>query len=243
MWLLDVFARLYNLSPFTFAFIMWFVVLVITASVTMKHPTRRGKLLGFGITSLGAVLILGYLELLTLSATGKEIKGLVTNFVVMSLGGLGSGLLAVAISEGPSKAEIEQTRTSIRNWGLAVFEYLFVFILLCSLVLVAICLPLWLLDWPVVSGHEVTGLLLAFLGAAAGCAIVSYLRRSMKWEQLGVGVLFGLLLFLLPVYVQAIWGMVSWSLAAVLGFHGVAGIAMGWTVWRQRLEWQRIPPL
>ena len=239
MWLFDVFARLYNLNPFTFAFIMWLVVLVITASVTMKCPTRRGKLVGFGITSVGAVLILGHLELLTLSATGKEIKGVVTNFIVMTLGGLGSGLLAVAISKGPNKAEIEQTRNFILGWGLRGFEYLFVFILMCSLVLTVFCLPLWRLDWPVVSGQEVTGLLLAFLSAASGCAIVSYLRRLMKWEQLGVAVLFGLLLFLLPVYVQAIWGLVSWSLAAVLGFHGVAGIAMGWTVWRQRREWRR----
>ena len=237
MWLFDVFARLYNLNPFTFAFIMWLVVLVITASVTMKHPTRRGKLLGFGITSVGAVLILGHLELLTLSATGKEIKGVVTNFIVMTLGGLGSGLLAVAISRRPSKADIQQTRTFIHGWGLRIFEYLLVFILMCSLALSALCLLLWFFGWPVVTGHVVSGLLLVFLGAASGCAIVSYLRRLMKWEQLGVAVLFGLLLFLLPVYVQAIWGLVSWSLAAVLGFHTVAGIAMGWTVWRQRMEW------
>ncbi|MEG0240948.1 hypothetical protein HBR94_25270 [Pseudomonas sp. WS 5412] len=214
-------------------------MLVITASVTMKHPTRRGKLLGFGITSVGAVLILGHLELLTLSATGKEIKGVVTNFIVMTLGGLGSGLLAVAISKGPSKAELQKTRNFVRGWGLRIFEYLFVFILMCSLALSALCLLLWFFGWPVVTGHVVSGLLLAFLSAASGCAIVSYLRRLMKWEQLGVAVLFGLLLFLLPVYVQAIWGLVSWSLAAVLGFHGVAGIAMGWTVWRQRMEWRR----
>ena len=239
MWLFDVFARLYNLNPFTFAFIMWLVVLVITASVTMKHPTRRGKLLGFGITSVGAVLILGHLELLTLSATGKEIKGVVTNFIVMTLGGLGSGLLAVAISKGPNKAEIEQTRNFILGWGLRGFEYLFVFILMCSLALSVLCLLLWFFGWPVVTGHAVSGLLLVFLGAALGCAIVSRLRRLMKWEQWGVGLLFALLLFLLPVYVQAIWGLVSWSLAAVLGFHGVAGIAMGWTVWRQRREWRR----
>ena len=237
MWLFDVFARLYNLNPFTFALIMWFVVLVITASVTMKCPTRRGKLVGFGITSVGAVLILGHLELLTLSATGKEIKGVVTNFVVMTLGGLGSGLLAVAISKGPNKAEIEQTRNFIRGWGLRGFEYLYVFILMCSLALSVLCLLLWFFGWPVVTGHAVSGLLLVFLGAALGCAIVSRLRRLMKWEQWGVGLLFGLLLFLLPVYVQAIGGLVSWSLAAVLGFHLVAGAAMGWTVWRQRMEW------
>ena len=237
MWLFDVFARLYNLNPFTFAFIMWLVVLVITASVTMKCPTRRGKLVGFGITSVGAVLILRHLELLTLSATGKEIKGVVTNFVVMTLGGLGSGLLAVAISKGPNKAEIEQTRNFIRGWGLRGFEYLYVFILMCSLALSVLCLLLWFFGWPVVTGHAVSGLLLVFLVAAMGCAFISYLRRSMKWEQWGVGLLFGLLLFLLPVYVQAIWGLVSWSLAAVLGFHTVAGIAMGWTVWRQRMEW------
>ncbi|CRM27654.1 hypothetical protein [Pseudomonas sp. 25 R 14] len=237
MWLFDVFARLYNLNPFTFALIMWFVVLVITASVTMKCPTRRGKLVGFGITSVGAVLILRHLELLTLSATGKEIKGVVTNFVVMTLGGLGSGLLAVAISKGPNKAEIEQTRNFIRGWGLRGFEYLYVFILMCSLALSVLCLLLWFFGWPVVTGHAVSGLLLVFLGAALGCAIVSRLRRLMKWEQWGVGLLFALLLFLLPVYVQAVWGLVSWSLAAVLGFHLVAGAAMGWTVWRQRMEW------
>ena len=239
MWLFDVFAWLYNLTPFTGALLLWFLVLVFTASATMSFPTRRGKLAGFGISVVGAVFILGYLETLVLNATGKEIKGVVINLVVMSLGGLGSCLLGVAISKRPSKAEIEQTRTSIRSWGLAVFEYLFVFILMCSLVLTVFCLPLWRLDWPVVSGHEVTGLLPAFLGAASGCAIVSYLRRLMKWEQWGVAVLFGLLLFLLPVYVQAIWGLVSWSLAAVLGFHGVAGIGLGWTVWRQRMEWRR----
>ncbi|WP_458723448.1 hypothetical protein [Pseudomonas brenneri] len=212
-------------------------MLVITASVTMKCPTRRGKLVGFGITSVGAVLILRHLELLTLSATGKEIKGIVTNFVVMTLGGLGSGLLAVAISKGPNKAEIEQTRNFIRGWGLRGFEYLYVFILMCSLALSVLCLLLWFFGWPVVTGHAVSGLLLVFLGAVLGCAIVSRLRRLMKWEQWGVGLLFGLLLFLLPVYVQAVWGLVSWSLAAVLGFHTVAGIAMGWTVWRQRMEW------
>ncbi|WP_139115652.1 hypothetical protein [Pseudomonas sp. 25 R 14] len=212
-------------------------MLVITASVTMKCPTRRGKLVGFGITSVGAVLILRHLELLTLSATGKEIKGVVTNFVVMTLGGLGSGLLAVAISKGPNKAEIEQTRNFIRGWGLRGFEYLYVFILMCSLALSVLCLLLWFFGWPVVTGHAVSGLLLVFLGAALGCAIVSRLRRLMKWEQWGVGLLFALLLFLLPVYVQAVWGLVSWSLAAVLGFHLVAGAAMGWTVWRQRMEW------
>ncbi|MFA7941220.1 hypothetical protein ACEK06_02010 [Pseudomonas brenneri] len=212
-------------------------MLVITASVTMKYPTRRGKLVGFGITSVGAVLILRHLELLTLSATGKEIKGVVTNFVVMTLGGLGSGLLAVAISKGPNKAEIKQTRNFIRGWGLRGFEYLFVFILMCSLALSVLCLLLWFFGWPVVTGHAVSGLLLVFLGAALGCAIVSRLRRLMKWEQWGAGLLFALLLFLLPVYVQAVWGLVSWSLAAVLGFHLVAGAAMGWTVWRQRMEW------
>ncbi|AIG03557.1 Uncharacterised protein [Pseudomonas fluorescens] len=241
MWLFDVFAWLYTLTPFTGALLLWFLVLVVTAGVTMKYPTRRGKLAGFGISSVGAVLILGYLEVLTLSATGKELKGVVINLVVMSLGGLGSGLLAVAISEGPSKAEIEQTRTSIRTWGLTVFEYLFVFVLVCSLVLSAICLPLWFLGWPKVPVHAVLGLLLAFLGAALGCVMVFQLRRLMKWEQLGVGLLFGLLLLLLPVYAQAVWALVNWSLAAVLGFHLVAGIAMGWTVWRNRLAWQRAP--
>lgn len=203
----------------------------------LPDPTRRGKLAGFGISSVGAVFILGYLETLVLSATNKEFKDVVINLVVMSLGGLGSGLLAVAISRRPSKADIQQTRTFIHGWGLRIFEYLLVFILMCSLALSALCLLFWFFGWPVVTGHAVSGLLLVFLVAAMGCAFISYLRRSMKWEQWGVGLLFGLLLFLLPVYVQAIWGLVSWSLAAVLGFHTVAGIAMGWTVWRQRLEW------
>lgn len=237
MWLFDVFARLYNLNPFTFAFIMWFVVLVITASVTMKYPTRRGKLVGFGITSVGAMLILGFLQLLTLSDIGKEIKGIVTNFVVMTLGGLGSGLLAVAISEGPTKDESEQARSFVRGLGLTIFEYVFVFILVCALSLSVVCLPLWSLGWPVMTGHAVTSLLVVFLAAALGCVIVAYLRRLKKWEQLGACLLFGWMLLLVPIYVQAIAGLVSWSLAAVLGFHTVAGIAMGWTVWRQRMEW------
>ena len=237
MWLFDVFAWLYNLTPFTGALLLWFLVLVFTASATMSFPTRRGKLAGFGISVVGAVFILGYLETLVLNATGKEIKGVVINLVVMSLGGLGSCLLGVAISKRPSKAEIEQTRTSIRGWGLAVFEYLLVFILMCSLALSGLCLLLWLFGWPVVTGHTVLGLLVVFSVAAMGCLFISCLRRLMKWEQWGVGLLCGFLLFLLPVYVQAIGGLVSWSLAAVLGFHTVAGIAMGWTVWRQRMEW------
>lgn len=235
MWLFDVFVRLYNSSPFNGALLLWVVVLALTASVTMNFPTRRGKLAGFVISSVGAVFILGYLE--TLSDEYKEPKVVVTNLVVMSLGGLGSGLLAVAISRRPSKADIQQTRHFIHGWGLRIFEYLLVFILMCSLALSALCLLFWFFGWPVVTGHAVSGLLLVFLVAAMGCAFISYLRRSMKWEQWGVGLLFGLLLFLLPVYVQAIWGLVSWSLAAVLGFHTVAGIAMGWTVWRQRMEW------
>ena len=237
MWLFDVFVRLYNSSPFNGALLLWVVVLALTASVTMNFPTRRGKLAGFVISSVGAVFILGYLETLVLSATNKEFKVVVTNLVVMSLGGLGSGLLAVAISRRPSKADIQQTRTFIHGWGLRIFEYLLVFILMCSLALSALCLLFWFFGWPVVTGHAVSALLLVFLGAALGCAIVSRLRRLMKWEQWGVGLLFALLLFLLPVYVQAVWGLVSWSLAAVLGFHLVAGAAMGWTVWRQRMEW------
>lgn len=237
MWLFDVFVRFYNSSPFSGVLLLWFLVLVLTASVTMNCPTRRGKLAGFGISSVGAVFILGYLETLVLSATNKEFKDVVINLVVMSLGGLGSGLLAVAISRRPSKADIQQTRTFIHGWGLRIFEYLLVFILMCSLALSALCLLLWLFGWPVVTGHTVLGLLVVFSVAAMGCVFISCLRRLMKWEQWGVGLLCGLLLFLLPVYVQAIGGLVSWSLAAVLGFHTVAGIAMGWTVWRQRMEW------
>ncbi len=239
MWLLDGFAWLYNLNRFTGALLMWFVVVVLTAALTMNVQNNRGKLWGFLVTSAGAVFILVYLESLKLIGADKAIKGVVSNFVVMTLGGLGSGLLAVAISQGPTKDEDDQARGFIRDRLLDALEYAFVFVGICSFTLFAVGLPLNLLAWPPVAEHDLFSLLIVCLGALLGYAIVSRPSRLEHWEQLGACALVALLLLLLPVYGQALSGLWQWSGAAVLGFHFFAAVALFRTLWFHRIEWRR----
>ncbi|MGE1155688.1 hypothetical protein [Pseudomonas sp. ICMP 460] len=239
MWLLDGFAWLYNLNRFTGALLMWFVVLVLTAAVTMNVQSNRGKLWGFMVSCAGAVFILVYLESLKLIGADNAIKGVVSNFVVMTLGGLGSGLLAVAISQGPSNDEDEQARGFIRNRLLDALEYAFVFVGICSFTVFAIGLPLSLLEWPPVAEQDLLSLLIVCLGALLGYAIVSRPSRLQHWEQLGAGALVALLVLLLPVYGQALSGLWQWSAAAVVGLHIFAAVALFRTLWFHRTEWRR----
>ncbi|PRA32329.1 hypothetical protein [Pseudomonas poae] len=239
MWLLDGFAWLYNLNRFTGALLMWFVVLVLTATVTMNVQNNRGKLWGFLITSAGAVFILLYLESLKLAEADEATKDVVSNFVVMTLGGLGSGLLAVAISRGPTEEEDQQARSFIRDRLVDALEYAFVFFGICSFTLFAVCLPLHLLAWPHVTEHDVFSLLIVCLGALLGYAIVSRPSRLEHWEQLGACALVALLLLLLPVYVQALSGLWQWRWWAVLGLHTFAALALFRTLWFHRIEWRR----
>ncbi|MDQ0651954.1 hypothetical protein [Pseudomonas cedrina] len=182
MWLLDGFAWLYNLNRFTGTLLMWFGVLVFTAVVTMNVQSNRGKLWGFMIATAGAVFILVYLESLKLIGADKAIKGVVSNFVVMTLGGLGSGLLAVAISQGPTPEEDKQARGFIRDRLLDALEYAFVYVAICSFTLFAVCLPLNLLGWPPVGEHDLLSLLIVCLGALLGYAIAS---PPQSLEKLG----------------------------------------------------------
>ncbi|WP_339528048.1 hypothetical protein [Pseudomonas mucidolens] len=236
MWLFDVFAWLYNLSPFTGALLMWFAVLVATASLTMRFESNRGKLWGFVVSASGAVIILLYLESLNLDDDGKALKAVLGNLVVMTLGGLGSGLLAGVISQGPDEAEDTQARTFIRERLLNIFEYAFFFIGACAFVLFVTSLLPALLQRPVATEHEIVSLLVVFLGAGLGYAIAAGPRRLKNWEQLGAGMLGVLLLFLLPVYVQGLLGLWTGARTAVLSFHAVAALALAWTVWRQRIN-------
>lgn len=239
MWLLDGFAWMYDLNRFTGALLMWFGVLVLTAAVTMNVQSNRGKLWGFVITSAGAVFILMYLESLKLIDDDKAIKGVVSNLVVMTLGGLGSGLLAVAISRGPTPDEDKQARGFIRDRLLDALEYAFVYVAICSFTLFAVCLPLNLLGWPPVGEHDLLSLLLVCLGALLGYAIGSHPSRLKNWEQLGACAMVALLLLLLPVYAQSLSGLWSWSWAAVLGLHVFAALALFRTLWFHRVEWRR----
>lgn len=185
MWLLDGFAWLYDLNRFTGTLLMWFGVLVLTAAVTMNVQSNRGKLWGFMITTAGAVFILVYLESLKLVGADKAIRGVVSNFVVMTLGGLGSGLLAVAISKGPTPEEDKQARGFIRDRLLNALEYAFVYVAICAFTVFAVCLPLNLLGWPPVDEHDLLSLLMVCLGALLGYAITSRPNRLSNWEQLG----------------------------------------------------------
>lgn len=239
MWLFDVFAWLYNLTPFTGALLMWFAVLVATAALTMKFESNRGKLWGFVVSAGGAVIILVYLEYLEPGEDAITLKTVVSNLVVMTLGGLGSGLLAVAISQGPDAAEDTETRTFIRDRLLNIFEYAFFFIGACAFVLFVTCLIPALLQRPVATEHQIASLLVVFLVAGLGYMIAASPRRLKNWEQLGAGMLLVLLLFLLPVYVQGLLGLWHGAPTAVLSFHGVAALALAWTVWRQRLKCRR----
>jgi hypothetical protein len=238
MWLLDGFAWLYDLNRFTGTLLMWFGVLVLTAAVTMNVQSNRGKLWGFMITTAGAVFILVYLESLKLVGADKAIKGVVSNFVVMTLGGLGSGLLAVAITQGPTPEEDKQARGFIRDRLLDALEYAFVYVAICAFTVFAVCLPLNLLGWPPVDEHDLLSLLMVCLGALLGYAITSRPNRLRNWEQLGGCALVALLLLLSPVYAQALSGLWEWSWAAVLGLHGFAALALLRTIWFHRSAWQ-----
>jgi len=237
MWLLDGFAWLYDLNRFTGTLLMWFGVLVLTAAVTMNVQSNRGKLWGFMITTAGAVFILVYLESLKLIGADKAIRGVVSNFVVMTLGGLGSGLLAVAISKGPTPEEDKQARGFIRDRLLNALEYAFVYVAICAFTVFAVCLPLHLLGWPPVDEHDLLSLLMVCLGALLGYAITSRPNRLSNWEQLGGCALVALLLLLSPVYAQALSGLWEWSWAGVLGLHGFAALALLRTIWFHRSEW------
>lgn len=238
MWLLDGFAWLYNLNSFTGVLLMWFAVLVLTAAVTMNVQSNRGKLWGFMITSAGAVFILVYLEGLNLIGAEQAIKGVMSNFVVMTLGGLGSGLLAVAITQKPTPDEETQALRFIRDRLLDALEYAFVFFAICSLTLLAFGLVFNWLGFPPIDEHDLLSLLIVCLGALLGYAIASRVSRLKNWEQLGAGALVVLLLLLLPVYAQALAGLWDWSAPAVLGLHVFAALALLRTIWFHRLEWR-----
>ncbi|NWC93601.1 MULTISPECIES: hypothetical protein [unclassified Pseudomonas] len=226
MWFIDGFVRdfaaLYNKSAFTGALIWWGIVLSLTAAVTMYDSNSgRRKLWGFLISTIGAVGILMYVEYINMKVHQDVLKGVITNFVVMTLGGLGAGLLAVAITEDVSKSEDIKFRDGLFNF----YDCAFVFVGLSSLSIFSFCLVSEFLGRTVATEHELSGMLVTSLGALIGWVITACRHKIMRYEALAGILLFLFFVFILIIYAQALSGV--WELASIWVFTLIGLIGAG----------------
>lgn len=77
----------------TGALILWVLTVTATASAVRSLAEGRGALWGAMISTVGAVIILLLIQLI---GVPEDTINVLNNFIIMTLGGLGSGLLAVA---------------------------------------------------------------------------------------------------------------------------------------------------
>ncbi|NVZ72113.1 hypothetical protein [Pseudomonas costantinii] len=176
--------------------------------------SSRRKLWSFVISAIGAVGIMLHLESFeNLSITEASTRLVMTNFVVMTLGGLGSGLLGLAITADPDKEDAAKFQKALYS----VLERIYIFVVLSSLAMFALAHVLSCLGAVFVTDRQFDGMVITFWSALVGVLLSAYRLKSARLDE-WVGVfLFLLLLVILAIYANAliaVWTQaVSWFLA------------------------------
>ncbi|MGR3889609.1 hypothetical protein [Pseudomonas sp. 1152_12] len=198
----EAFQAIFNSSKFTLTLIVWGGVIVATCAVTMSDlNSSRRKLWSFVISAIGAVGIMLHLESFEgLSDAEVSTRVVMTNFVVMTLGGLGSGLLGLAIIAGPDKED----PAKFRNALYSVFEQIYFFIVLSSLIVSVLC------HTPIFSGSrfftdaQCDGILVVLVSAIFGCLLSACRSKKARLDDWISVFLFLFLLIVLAIYANAL---------------------------------------
>ncbi|WP_339530312.1 MULTISPECIES: hypothetical protein [unclassified Pseudomonas] len=204
---LEAFKALFNSSKFTLTLVVWGAVIVCTCAVTMSDvSSSRRKLWSFVISAIGAVGIMLHLESFEgLNAAETSTRLVMTNFVVMTLGGLGAGLLGLAITAEPDKKDAENFRHAL----FGVLERIYIYLVISSVMVFALCHMSSIFESVYVTDHQLNGLQVVIASAVAGCLLSVYRFESARWDEI-VGIfLFLFLLVVLAIYANAltaIWG-------------------------------------
>ncbi|NWA84794.1 hypothetical protein [Pseudomonas sp. D2002] len=206
---------------------LWFLAVAFTAIAVRAGGKGRGPLWGAGISLLGAVIILLCLEL---AGGALEIKEILSSFITMSLGGLGSGLLAVALIEDTNETQALRFRDGL----FSVLDYAFVWIGLSSLSMLFFFLLSKLSGQFIATNYVLEVMAVIFSGAFLSLVV---LERRDKLGRLGEGV--GLVLFLFLVALSILYGKTldyvwAQAWAWILVVNGLLVLAMGGVWWYYR---------
>ena len=196
------FSFLYNMV--TGALILWVLTVTATASAVRSLAEGRGALWGAMISTVGAVIILLLIQLV---GVPEDTINVLNNFIIMTLGGLGSGLLAVALVTKPNAVEALKFKRALFN----ILDYAFVWLWLSSLSMIFLFLISKLSGRVVATDHALGIMLITFLFTFLSIVVLECRNKFPKWgESVGLG-LFLILVVLLVLYVGTLASV--WSKA------------------------------
>ncbi|MDM8190028.1 hypothetical protein EVS84_05460 [Pseudomonas koreensis] len=207
----DWFFAVYNETPFGGVLFCWAAVAIITAVVLSMNRSVIGQVIGFGVSMIGAVWILTYMDLSTFYGLERRSKEVIKNLVIMSLGGVSSALLVSAMLSKPKpKVELRQ-RAFVRHHLMKAFQILFWFVVIASLLMLVLSSGLALFAHPVTTKGQFTGFLVSIILASMGLGAAELGKRWYKWEGMSLLLVLGLLSLLIAVFFQALAGVWQFS--------------------------------
>ncbi|WP_426178817.1 hypothetical protein [Pseudomonas sp. TWRC1-2] len=206
---------------------LWFLAVVLTALVVRVGGKGRGALWGAGISLLGAVVILLRLELVGGAVGVKEV---LSNFIIMSLGGLGSGLLAVALMEDTNETEALRFKAGL----FCVLDYAFVWMGLSSLSMLFFFLLSKLSGQFVATDYVLEVMFVIFCGAFLSVVVLERRDKFGRLEEWVGLVLFIFLLALSLIYEETLACVWTQAGGWILAVNGLLTLAVGGIWWHYR---------
>lgn len=215
-----VFDSVINGSKFTVTLIVWGVVITLTCAVTMSDVnSARRKLWSFVISAIGAVGIMLHLESFDdLSVAEMSTRLVMTNFVVMTLGGLGSGLLGVAIVTGSDKEDADKFRHALYS----VLERIYIFVILSSLAVFVLTKVMEHVDSIFVVDGQLDGVVVTFWSALTCALLSAYRLKNVRADEVVGILLFLFLLVVLTIYANALFTVWAQILGWLLTLNALA---------------------
>ncbi|POA21681.1 hypothetical protein C1894_24920 [Pseudomonas sp. FW305-3-2-15-E-TSA2] len=243
---MDWFLAVYNETPFGGVLLCWAAVAIITAVVLSMNRSVIGQVIGFGVSMIGAVWILTYMDLSTFYGLERRSKEIIKNLVIMSLGGVSSALLVSAMLTKPKrKVELRQ-RAFVRHHLMKAFQILFWFGVIESLLMLVLSSGLALFAQPVATKGQFTGFLVSIVLAGMGLGAAELGKGWNKWEGMSLLIVLGLLSLLTAVFFQSLAGVWHFSpslVAVTFAVLLVPQLIISLWEWKLNRSRSRTPPL
>ena len=213
---MDCIFAIYNKTPFGGVLLCWAAVAIITAVVLSMNRSVIGQVIGFGVSMVGAVWILTYMDLSTFYGLEKRSKEVIKNLVIMSLGGVSSALLVSAMLSKPDLEDELRQREFVRRHLMKAFQNLFWFGVIASLLMLILSAGLALFAQPVTTKGQFIGFMVSVVVASLGLGAAKVGKRWDKWEGMSLLIVLGILLFLMAVFFQSLLGVWHFSPSLVV---------------------------
>ncbi|XHF30686.1 hypothetical protein OXH62_15215 [Pseudomonas chlororaphis] len=234
---MDWFFDVYNKTPFGGVLLCWAAVAIVTAGVLSVNRSVIGQVIGFGVSMIGAVWILTYMDLSTFYGLEKQSKEVIKNLVIMSLGGVSSALLVSAMLTKPDQQDELRQREFIRHHVMTIFQTLFWFVLVASLLMLILSVGLAFFVQPVTTKGQFIGFMVSIVLASLGLGGAKSGQCWVKWEGIALLLVCGLLILLLAVFLQSLVGVWNFSPSAVAGvFVALLVLQMIASFWQWKLN-------